>query len=115
MPYGEVWVSGAHKATSLEIDKTFKLGTKRIDAGKYGLFTIPAEHNWTIIINKNWDQHLTDEYDEKDDVVRITVPAENDFPIQERLYYSVVDYGGDKGALVLRWEKVKVAVPLEIK
>jgi hypothetical protein len=115
VPYGEVWVTGAHKATTLEVDKPFVIGTKKLDAGKYGFFTIPAENNWTVIINKNWDQHLTDEYDEKDDVVRVTVPAENDLRVQERLYYDIADYGGDKGALVIRWEKVAVAVPIEIK
>jgi hypothetical protein len=115
VPYGELWVTGAHKATSIEVDKPFVIGTKKIDEGKYGFFTIPAENNWKIIINKNWDQHLTDEYDEKDDVVQISVPAENDREVQERLYYDIADYGGDKGAIIIRWEKVVVAVPIEIK
>jgi hypothetical protein len=115
VPYGEVWVTGAHKATSFEIDKDFFIGTKKLDPGKYGLFTIPTEHNWTIIVNKNWDQHLTDEYDEKEDVARITVPSESGLTLQERLYYDIADYGGDKGALIIRWEKLKVAVPIEIR
>jgi hypothetical protein len=115
VPYGEVWVTGAHKATTFEIDKSFEFGSKRIDAGKYGFFTIPAENNWTIILNKNWDQHLTDEYDEKDDVIRFQVPAEEGMDLQERLYYDIVDYEGSKGGVVIRWEKIKVVVPIHVK
>ena len=114
VPHGEVWVTGAHQATSIEIDRNFRAGTKKIDAGKYALFTIPAEHNWKIIINRNWDQHLADEYSDKDDLVRVTVPVEEGLGLQERLYYDIVDYGGSKGAIVIRWEKIKVALPIEI-
>ncbi len=115
VPYGEIWVTGAHKATSFEIDKPFEFGSKRIDAGKYAFFTIPAENNWTIILNKNWDQHLTDEYDEKDDVIRFQVPVEEGLALQNRLYYDIVDYEGSKGGIVIRWEKMVVVVPIHVK
>ncbi len=49
--------------------------------GKYAFFTICGKNEWTIIINKNWKQHLAFDYDEKDDIARLKVrPKKN--PIQ---------------------------------
>src|SRR5690349_23229846 len=51
--YDQVWVTGAHRATSLEINSSFEIEGKVLDPGKYALFTIPGKDRWTIIINKN--------------------------------------------------------------
>ena len=66
VPYDEVWVTGAHDATTIEMKKAFIIGEKEIPAGKYALFTIPGKKEWIIIINKNWEQHPATEYDEKE-------------------------------------------------
>lgn len=114
IPYGEVWVTGAHSATSLEIDKAITVNGTKIQAGKYAVFTIPGQDKWTIIINKNWDQHLADEYDSKDDVVRVDVTPELLPSIQERLKYSVTDDSNSKVLLSLSWEKIKVSLPIQL-
>ena len=115
VPYNDVWVTGAHKATSFEIDKDFIVEEKTIAAGKYALFSIPKEGKWTFIINKNWDQHLADEYDQKDDLVRIDVTPEQLPNVQERLKYSIVSIDDSKGAIEISWEKVKLSLPIQIK
>ena len=58
VPFNEVWVTGAHSATSFEFNVPVTIGGKEIEAGKYALFTIPDKDSWTIIINKNYKQHL---------------------------------------------------------
>lgn len=114
VPNGEVWVTGAHNATSFEIDKNFIVNEQEIPAGKYALFTIPDKDNWTIILNKNWDQHLADEYDQYDDVIRFAVKPEFAEQIQERLKYSVEATGDSAGTIHIRWEKVHVSFPLKV-
>ncbi|AKD05027.1 DUF2911 domain-containing protein [Pontibacter korlensis] len=109
--HNQVWVTGAHSATSLETDHPITIGGKEVPAGKYALFTIPGEQEWTVIINKNWNQHLTDDYSESEDMVRFTVkpePAEH----QERLRYQIVSEGDSKGTVVISWDKLKVALPV---
>jgi hypothetical protein len=115
VPYGEVWVTGAHSATSLEIDRNFSVDEKEISAGKYALFTIPGKDKWTIIINKKWDQHLADEYDQKDDIARIEVMPEQLSHVQERLRYAVVSENGNNGVIEITWEKIKVRLPFQLK
>lgn len=115
VPYGEVWVTGAHSATSLEIDSDITINGTAIPAGKYAFFTIPGQHKWTIIINKNWDQHLADEYDAKEDVVRLDVSPETLPFVQERLKYSIVDKGNSEASIDVSWEKVKVSLPVKLQ
>ena len=114
VPFDEVWVTGAHSATSLEINKEIIVNGTKIPPGKYALFTIPGRERWTIIINKNWEQHLTDEYDPKDDLARIEVTPTLLASHQERLKYSVIHAGGSKASIDIRWEKLKVSLPVQL-
>ena len=108
VPNNEVWVTGAHSATIIDIDKPFMVGDKKISAGKYALFTIPANDEWTIILNTNYQQHLADDYNAKDDVVRIKVKPSLQNTITERLQYYIKDAGKNKGTIEMAWEKVRV-------
>ncbi len=111
VPYGEVWASGAHNATSINFAKDVNIGGIDIPSGKYAFFTIPGEKEWTVIINKNWDQHLADDYDQEDDIVRVAVaPEENEFV--EALNYSVITSEGSEGYISLEWEKIKIKIPV---
>lgn len=115
VPLGEVWVTGAHHATSLETNKTLLIDGKEIPAGKYAVFTIPNVEKWTIILNKNWEQHLTDEYNQQDDIIRIAVTPEPLPSVQERLKYAVVSEDENHARIEISWEKIKVSLPLQIK
>ena len=112
VPYDEVWVTGGHKATSLEVSSDFQVNDTKIPAGKYALFTIPGKEEWTVILNKNWDQHLTDEYNASDDVLRFQVkPVEN--PHTERLTYRIDKIADKQADITMAWEKLKIAFPIE--
>jgi hypothetical protein len=114
VPYEKVWVTGAHSATSVEFSKDVIIGSVTVAAGKYALFTIPGKDEWTIIINKNWEQHLTDDYDEKLDVVRVKVKPEKEESNQERLRYAIEEENG-QGEIVVYWEKLEVSLEFKVK
>lgn len=114
VPFDEVWVTGAHDATTLEIPKAFIVNGKEIPAGKYALFTIPGKKEWTVIINKNWNQHLAMEYDEKEDVVRIKVNRKKNTHT-ERLQYFIERKNNSAGKIAVAWEKTKIEFPFIIK
>lgn len=109
IPFDNVWVTGAHRATSMDFNQKVEIGGVTIASGKYALFTIPGKEEWTIIINKNWDQHLTDEYDQKLDIVRVKVKPETEDVHQERLRYVIEQEGANKGEIVMYWEKVEIS------
>ncbi len=114
VPYDEVWVTGAHDATTLEIDKPFLAGGKEIPAGKYAIFTIPGKNEWIIIINKQWKQHLATEYDEKEDVVRLKVKPIK-VPHTERLQYFIENGKNGQAKIAVAWERMRVEMPIILK
>ena len=114
VPYDEVWVTGAHDATTLEIPKTITVNGTEIPAGKYAFFTIPGKEEWTAIINKQWKQHLATEYDEKEDVVRIKVKPQK-VNHTERLQYFIELNKNNSGKIAVAWEQLKIEFPFAIK
>ena len=115
VPYGEVWVTGAHKATTWEFTNNMEINKTVIPAGKYAVFTIPGKKKWTFILNKKWDQHLADEYDAKNDILRLDVTPEFLKDTQERLLYSLVEGENNQGVLTIRWEKLKISIPFLVR
>ncbi|GIL24000.1 MAG: hypothetical protein BroJett042_25130 [Bacteroidota bacterium] len=113
VPYEEVWVAGAHSATSVEFSKAIKIAGTTIPKGKYAFFTIPGQERWTLILNKNWEQHLADDYDQAEDVIRIEVTPETGMPLAERLTYTIEDKGEGSGAIRMSWEKLSVSLPFK--
>lgn len=114
VPYEEVWVTGAHDATTLDIPFAFEVNGTEIPAGRYAFFTIPGEKEWTLIINKHWQQHLASQYDEKDDLVRVRVkPSKTEHT--ERLQYFIEIIAPGKGVIAMAWETKKVQLPFTLK
>jgi hypothetical protein len=112
--YGQVWSAGAHNATKISFSKAVTFAGKKIEAGTYGLFLIPQKENFTVILNKNFDQHLADEYDQKDDVVRMDIEPVAPAKTVQRLTYEVVETGKNKGEVRFSWENKMVKVPLSL-
>ncbi|HJS54440.1 MAG TPA: DUF2911 domain-containing protein, partial [Chitinophagaceae bacterium] len=104
----------AHNATSIESDRDFIINGQKIPAGKYAFFTIPSKNEWTVILNKNWDQHLTDEYKQEDDLLRMKIRPDTLDYNQERLMYDVNQWSQKQGNLLMYWEKLKLVIPVRI-
>jgi hypothetical protein len=115
VPYGEVWVTGAHRATVWEFNTDIEVNKTVIRAGKYGVFTIPEKEKWIFIVNKKWDQHLADEYDAKDDVVRMEVIPTALKETKERLQYTLDEETDNCGVLTISWERIKVSIPFQVR
>ena len=113
--YGEVWVTGAHKATNINFDKDVKIGETMVPKGKYGFFTIPGEDLWTIILNKQWDMHLADEYDAAEDILRFDVAPKTLDEVQESLTYEVVATAANNGSISMSWNKIKISFKFEVQ
>ena len=108
--YDKVWVTGAHKATSVQFSKDVTINGQKIPAGQYAFFTIPGKEKWIIILNTRYDQHLADDYNEKEDLVRVEVkPEEHD--LVQRLTYAVNKIDDKSGEIVMQWEKIVIRLP----
>jgi hypothetical protein len=103
VPYGEVWRTGANKATSIEFNKAVRIEGKSLAAGKYALFTIPHENEWTVIINKDYNQQGAYNYDEKKDVLRVNVK-----PKKTAQFVETFTISAEKDKVTMKWENTEV-------
>lgn len=75
VPFGAVWRTGANEATTIELSTDATINGEALPAGKYSVFTIPTEDEWTVIFNKVASQWGAFNYDDAEDALRVTVPA----------------------------------------
>ena len=108
------WRAGANEATTIEVSGDVLVEGKELPAGKYALFMIPTDGDWTVVFSKQAGQWGAFGYKEKDDALRVTVtPVEA--PHQEWLAYGFDDPGTWSATAYVRWEKVKVPFKIEVK
>lgn len=112
--YGSVWQAGAHNATWIETNKDLVIDGKTLPKGKYGFFVVPSKEQWTVMINKNWNQHGKDDYNEKEDVIRFEVTPTISDSITEHLEYKVKEVSDTEGIISMAWEKVTISFPFKI-
>ena len=113
VPYGEVWRTGANQATKITFSKDVTIGTTAVPAGSYALFAIPAANEWTLILNKDFNQSGSSSYKQDLDVARVQVQPKA-IPHRERLTYVVSDFTDDSASVDLEWEKVRVSLPVKL-
>jgi hypothetical protein len=107
-PYGKVWRAGANTVTEVTFDKDGTFGGKPVKAGKYSLFVIPNEKEWTVILNSNvgfWGTQY--EQNKEKDVLQVNVPTKKLPAPEEKLTYS---FTGSN--MNIMWDETGVTVPI---
>ena len=113
VPYGDVWRAGANENTTISFSSPVAIEGKKLDAGTYGLHTIPTASTWTIIFSKQSGAWGSYSYDIKEDALRVNVtpqPAE----LEERLSFSFDDPTETSVIAALRWEKLRVPFRVDV-
>lgn len=107
-PAGKVWRTGANEATVFETSRDVKIEGKTLPAGKYSIYSIPGEKEWTLIFNKTWNQWGTI-YKAEEDVLRVTVKPGKTDKFTEMMTFNI-----DKGGKVsLAWAETQVDFKVE--
>ena len=114
VPYGEVWRTGANASTKISFSTAVKLNRTEIPAGKYALYTIPGEEEWTVILSKDTSLNGAFGYNPTNDLVRFkAVPMKLAEPV-ETFTIEINDLRDDSATIDLVWEKTRVPVKLEL-
>lgn len=115
VPYGTIWAAGAHHPTHLDINAPIVMGNRTLSKGDYALFLIPGKKEWTVVINADYKQHMTDNYDQKLDLVRFNVVPQISDVLVPRLTYKVLKRNNNTGSILFRWEKVSLVIPFKVQ
>ncbi|SEO81270.1 Protein of unknown function [Mucilaginibacter gossypiicola] len=103
-PYGAVWRTGANSATVIKFTDEVSMEGNKIPAGEYGLFSIPGENEWTIIISKQPKQWGAYMYKEADDFLRFKVKTEHLKTLTETMTLAFTNVTTTTCDLQMMWE-----------
>lgn len=115
IPYGKVWRLGANEATEIFLTDDIEIANMELKEGAYSMFAIPEEDKWTIIFNKNLGQWGAYSYDEKKDVLRVTVPTTKADKTYEAftIWFDKHAEDKDKFTMNIAWGTTMVSVPMK--
>lgn len=113
VPFGKVWRAGANSSTKITFEQSVNFGGKTVSAGTYGLFVIPTEKEWKVILNKDSQQWGAYTFDEKLNVVDVTVPVQKLAEKQEWFVIELNPVDDNSVNLVMKWDFAKVELPLK--
>ncbi len=110
--FDEPWRAGANEPTLLTVSDDVTIAGKKIPAGAYRLVVLPSRAgDWTIVLNtetKNWGSI----YDARYDTLKIAVKPEAG-QHEEWMSFTFVDLTPTSARLILAWEKIRLALPME--
>ena len=108
VPYNKVWRTGANAVTSITFTDPVKINGNPLDAGTYGIHTIPTEKDWTILFSGNTKVGGSSEFKESDVVLKINVKPET-AEFMERMIFTFTDVTDTSSDVNLIWDKLKVS------
>jgi hypothetical protein len=115
VPFGELWRTGANLATVLEVSDDVMIEGQKLPAGKYSLFTVPAQTGeWTLVINKNPNLGGTAGYKQEEDVFRAKVKPQMLTAPREWLEFSFEDLTDSSANVVLYWERLRLPIKMTV-
>lgn len=107
------WRAGANEATTISFSEDVLIESVPVKAGSYGLFMVPGEKEWQIILSANstsWGSYF---YSQEEDVASFTVvPKESIF--HEYLTYEFEDRKLESCKAIMRWENLSVEFTVAI-
>jgi len=113
VPYDALWRAGANENTLISFSTPVKVEGQELPAGKYSLYFIAGQPQWTVVLNKFTGGWGTYSYDPSEDALRVKVtpqPAE----MQEQLVYTFDNPSASSVVAAMRWEKLRVPVTIDV-
>ena len=113
VPWNRFWRTGANNATQLRISEPIYFENKKLDSGRYSIFTLPTPTGWTMMINKQPDIWGTD-YEAEKDLMRIPMKLENISSPVEQLTIHISQVN-DGGTINIEWENTRAMIDFKTR
>ncbi|GAA3521517.1 DUF2911 domain-containing protein [Aquimarina addita] len=115
VPFDQWWRTGANRNTTIEFSEDVIIGEKRIDKGKYAIFSRPNQKEWKILFYKktdNWD--VPEVIDPSHIAATMVVNSTKTENTSEVLSVHIGDFTNYKFDLNIAWDQTKVTVPVKL-
>jgi len=101
------WRAGANENTVFTVDHDVLINGQRLAAGRYGLFMIPGQTEWTVIFSKKSGEWGSFFYESANDALRVTAKPRNS-EYREWLAYDFVSRKPAEATVEMQWEDLAV-------
>lgn len=112
VPYGSLWRTGANAATKIKFSDDVTVGGQPVKAGEYVIYTVPAQNEWEVVLNKGLTNWGIDGYKKEDDVARFKVRPINTPESMETFTMQFANVKNNSADLRIWWDKTAIVVPI---
>jgi len=125
-PDAPLWRAGANDTTRLTTQVTLTFGDKTIPPGVYNVFVDLKQNAWTFVLSTQPVQPKYDpndkvllygayNYDSKFDILRVPMRLSTSPMSIEQFTIGFADISGNRGSLVMSWDRTVAAVDFTAK
>jgi hypothetical protein len=111
--WGEIWTPGANWSTTLTVDGPFTFGGQAVPAGKYSLWTVPGESEWTVHLHKNASL-FHEAHPPLAQMMLSVKTTPRAIESAEILTFEFPDVQRNSTTMEFRWGTVAIRVPIEV-
>ncbi len=115
LKYGETWRVGANESTEVTFFQDVMIGDQEIRAGKYNLYAVVNEAEWTFILNTDMPAWGAAHRDETKDIATFSAPVTQGKQSLEALSMRFKEVDADHVHLIVGWDKTRAALPIQFK
>lgn len=112
--WGEVWTPGANWATTFEFSKPVKLNGHEVAGGKYSIWFIPQQSEWTIALHANPRRFHTQPPKDSEYVLTFKVPPRAMTHTEDVLLFSFPQVSHTGTTLRLHWATTAVDIDVAV-
>jgi tetratricopeptide (TPR) repeat protein len=112
VPYGALWRTGANAATKIKFSDDVTVGGQPVKAGEYVIYTIPAQNEWEVVLNKGLTNWGIDGYKKEDDAARFKVKPMTTPEAMETFTMQFANIKNNSADLRIWWDKTAIVVPI---
>jgi hypothetical protein len=115
VPFGKLWRTGANEPTMIHTTGPLVIAGVAVPAGSYSIYTVPGEHEWSVIVNRSitqWghESQYTDQVRAQEVGHGTAASASLTTPIETLLFRT--EPAGNGVNLLLEWERTRVTIPI---
>ena len=120
LPYGQRWRTGANATTKIKFSDDVTVEGKKVAAGEYGIYSVPGQDAWTIVLSKDVKRGAdVAGFQDTDDVAKFTVKPYRLAEKRETFTMNFADLTPATANVELEWEstgvKFKVTTDVDTK
>jgi hypothetical protein len=115
VPFGKTWRTGANSNTKVTFSSEVSIDGQTLNAGSYGLYTVPNENSWEVMFYSESDNSgVPRDWDDTKVVAKTSIEVYSMPMNVETFTITFDDVSGTSATLGILWEKTYVGIKFEV-